>query len=178
MSGKAFNTVFPSDFSYFENLNQIVQEEPIDAISPEVRGAIAAIGIVKGQPFAPDARMKKLLTEAAMLGNATSRSITYHPRFAGVKIYPDDPKSVWSTAFANKNTSFEANGVMGLDARVLYYFNAGGVTPAMAATRAGQGSDYALAVSIRPDGLRRLENLQTAFAKGRAGKRLLGRHDI
>ena len=37
-----------------------------------------------------------------MLGNATSRSITYHPRFAGVKIYPDDPKSVWSTAFANK----------------------------------------------------------------------------
>ena len=146
MSGKAFNTVFPSDFSYFENLNQIVQEEPIDAISPEVRGAIAAIGIVKGQPFAPDARMKKLLTEAAMLGNATSRSITYHPRFAGVKIYPDDPKSVWSTAFANKNTSFEANGAMGLDARVLYYFNAGGVTPAMAATRAGEGSDYALAV--------------------------------
>ena len=146
MSGKAFNTVFPSDFSYFENLNQIVQEEPIDAISPEVRGAIAAIGIIKGQPFAPDARMKKLLTEAAMLGNATSRSITYHPRFTGVKIYPDDPKSVWSTAFANKNTSFEANGVMGLDARVLYYFNAGGVTPAMAATRAGEGSDYALAV--------------------------------
>ena len=146
MSGKAFNTVFPSDFSYFENLNQIVQEEPIDAISPEVRGAIAAIGIVKGQPLAPDARMKKLLTEAALLGNATSRSITYYPRFAGVKIYPDDPKSVWSTAFANKNTSFEANGAMGLDARVLYYFNAGGVTPAMAATRAGEGSDYALAV--------------------------------
>ena len=146
MSGKAFNTVFPSDFSFFENLNQIVQEEPIAAISPEVRGAIAAIGIVKGQPFAPDARMKKLLTEAATLGNATSRAITYHPRFAGVKIYPDDPKSVWSTAFANKNTSFESNGAMGLDARVLYYFNAGGVTPAMAATRAGEGSDYALAV--------------------------------
>ena len=35
---------------------------------------------------------------------------------------------------------------MGLDARVLYYFNAGGVTPAMAATRAGEGSDYGLAV--------------------------------
>ena len=146
MSGKAFNTVFPSDFAYFENLDRIIQEEPIDAISPEVRGAIAAIGIVKGQPFKPDARMKKLLSEAATLGNATSRVITFHPRFAGVKIYPDNPKSVWSTAFANKNTSFEANGAMGLDARVLYYFNAGGVTPAMAATRAGEGSDYALAV--------------------------------
>ena len=146
MSNKAFNTVFPSDFSYFENLNEVIQEEPIEAISPEVRGAIAAIGIVKGKPFAPDARMKKLLTEAATLGDATSRAITYQPRIAGVRIYPDDPKSVWSTAFANKNTSFEADGTMGLDARVLYYFNAGGVTPAMAATSPGEGSDYGLAV--------------------------------
>ena len=145
MSNKAFNTVFPSDFSYFEDLDEVVQEEPIDAISPEVRGAIASIGIVKGQPFAPDERMKKLLTEAATLGDATARAITYHPRIDGVRIYPDDPDSVWSTAFANRNTSFEADGTMGLDARVLYYFNAGGVTPAMATTRAGEGSDYALA---------------------------------
>ena len=35
---------------------------------------------------------------------------------------------------------------MGLDARTLYYFNAGGVTPAMAVTTPGAGSDYALAV--------------------------------
>jgi len=146
MSNKAFNTVFPSDFSYFEALDQVLQGEPIDAISPEVRGSIAAIGIEKGKPFAPDARMKKLLTEAATLGDATSRAITYQPRIDGVKIYPDDPKSVWSTAFANHNTSFEADGTMGLDARVLYYFNAGGVTPAMATSHAGEGSDYALAV--------------------------------
>ena len=146
VSGKAFNTIFPSDFTYFEDLNEVVQQEPIDAISPEVRGEMAAIGIVKGQPFKPDARMKKLLTEAATLGAATARVITYHPRIAGVNIYPDDPNSIWSTAFANKNTSFEADGTMDLDARVLYYFNAGGVTPAMATTHAGAGSDYALAV--------------------------------
>ena len=146
MSNKAFNTVFPSDFSYFEALDQVIQGEPIDAISPEVRGSVAAIGVEKGKPFAPDARMKKLLTEAATLGDATSRAITYHPRIDGVKIYPDDPKSVWSTAFANHNTSFEADGTMGLDARVLYYFNAGGVTPAMATSHVGEGSDYALAV--------------------------------
>ena len=34
---------------------------------------------------------------------------------------------------------------MSLDARVLFYFNAGGVTPAMATSHVGQGSDYALA---------------------------------
>ncbi len=143
VSNKPFNTVFPSDFSYFEMLDAVIQEEPIDAISPEVRGAIAAIGIVKGKPFAPDARMKTLLSEASTIANATARAITYHPRIAGVEIYPD---STWSTAFANKNTSFEADGTMGLDARVLYYFNAGGVTPAMAVTTAGAGSDYGLAL--------------------------------
>lgn len=119
MSGKAFNTVFPSDFSHFESLNQVIQQEPIDAIGPEVRGAIASIGIVKGQPFAPDDRMKNLLTEAATLGDATSRAITHAPRIDGVYIYPDDANSAWSTAFANKNTSFDADGAMGLDARAL-----------------------------------------------------------
>lgn len=144
MSGKAFNTVFPNDMGYFEILNAMIQREPIEAIGLEVRGAIAAVGIVKGQPFAPDPRMKRLLTEAGTLGNATARAITYKPRIPGVAIYPDTDSS-WTTAFANKNTTFESDGAMGLDARVLFYFNAGGVTPAMAVTRAGAGSDYALA---------------------------------
>lgn len=144
MSGKSFSTIFPSNFEYFEMLNKIVQEEPIDAISTEVRGYLAAVGIVKGKPFAPDARMKKLLTEAATLGNAAGRAITYDPRIGGVYIYPDDAKSNWVTAYANKNTSFEADGIMNLDARVLFYYNAGGVTPAMATPHVGQGSDYGL----------------------------------
>ncbi len=144
MSGRSFSTIFPSTLEYFEILNTIVQGEPIDAVGPEVRGYMAAIGIVKGQPFNPDDRMEKLLTEAATLGNAAGRSITYDPRIAGVYIYPDT-KSNWVTAYANRNTSFEADGTMGLDARVLFYYNAGGVTPAMATTHVGAGSDYALA---------------------------------
>jgi hypothetical protein len=144
VSGKAFNTVFPNDLGYFEILNDMIQREPIDAIGPEVRGAIASIGIVKGQSFNPSERMKKLLVEAGTLGNATSRVITVKPRFSGVAIYPDSD-SVWTMGYANKNTSFEADGTMNLDARTLFYFNAGGVTPAMAVTKAGAGSDYALA---------------------------------
>ena len=143
-SGKSYNTIAPNDFSFFEGINQVVQEEPIDAIDSEARGLLAAIGIVKGQPFKPDARMKKLLGEAATFGNATARAITYQPRIDGVFIYPDT-NSAWTTAYANKNTTFETNGAMGLDARVLFYFNATGVTQAMAATTIGQGSDYALA---------------------------------
>jgi hypothetical protein len=144
MSGKSYSTIVTRDISFFEDLNELVQLEPIDAIGPEMRGQLAAIGIVKGKTFKPDARMKKLLNEAATLGNATARAITYQPRTGGVFIYPDT-NSAWTTAYANKNTSFEANGTMNLDARPLFYFNATGVTPAMATSHPGAGSDYALA---------------------------------
>ena len=63
-SGKVMNTIPPNDFSFFEMLNEIVQQEPATSLDPELMGPIAAIGIVKGKPFAPDARMKKILTEA------------------------------------------------------------------------------------------------------------------
>jgi hypothetical protein len=143
-SGKSLSTIVSRDISFFEDLDKLVQEEPVDAIGPEMRGQLSAIGIVKGKPFKPDARMTKLLNEAATIGNATARAITYRPRIDGVFIYPDTNSS-WTQAYANKNTSFEADGTMGLDARVLFYFNATGVTPAMATTHAGAGSDYALA---------------------------------
>ncbi|KAB1067650.1 DUF1254 domain-containing protein [Tamlana haliotis] len=143
MSGRSFQTIFPSTLEYYEMLNTIVQGEPENAIDDEIRGELAAIGIVNGKPFNPDTRMKKLLTEAATLGNAAGRSITYAPRIPGVEIYPDTDLN-WVMAYANKNTSFESDGIMDLEARVFFYFNAGGVTPAMAVTHAGAGSDYAL----------------------------------
>ena len=50
MSGLAdFQTIPPNDFSFYEYLDAIIQEEPIDFIDPVTRGQIAAIGIVKGQ---------------------------------------------------------------------------------------------------------------------------------
>jgi hypothetical protein len=142
LSGKSVNTLFPNTLDYFEFLNAVVQDEPMDAIDPSQRGAIASIGIVKGQPFAPDERMKKLLTESAALGSATARAITFEPRIGGVYLYPGTD-SVWSAFFANRNATFELDGTMQLEAAALYYFNAGGVTPAMANTAVGVGSDYA-----------------------------------
>ena len=143
MSGRSFQTIFPNTLAYYEMLNSIVQGEPQDAIDAEIRGELAAIGIVNGKPFNPDARMTKLLTEAATLGNAAGRAITYAPRVPGVETYPGSGMNR-GMGYAIKNTSFEADGIMDLDARTFFYFNAGGVTPAMAVTHAGAGSDYAI----------------------------------
>ena len=144
LSGKSYSTIAPSDFSYFEGLNKVVQEEPIDAISADARGLLASIGIVKGKPFNPDARMKKLLSEAAQIGDATARVITYNPRIDGVATYPGTDSS-WKTAYANKDVYFEVDGATNMDARTFFYFNYTGVTPAMAVTHPGKGSDYAVA---------------------------------
>src|SRR4029450_1284848 len=60
-SGKVMNNVPPNDCSYYEMLKEIVQQEPATSLDAELMGSLAAIGIIKGKPFAPDARMKKIL---------------------------------------------------------------------------------------------------------------------
>jgi hypothetical protein len=59
----------PNTFEFYNELNGVVQNEPADFVTPETVGLFAAIGIKKGQPFKPDARMKRILTEAAAIGN-------------------------------------------------------------------------------------------------------------
>jgi len=144
ITGKSYNTVAPSDYSYFEALNNIIQKEPIEALGSESRGLLAAIGIVKGKPFNPDERMKRLLSEAAVIGDATARAALYSPRQKGYFIYPDSDSS-WVMGFANKDVFFEVEGARNLDARTSFYFGYTGVTPAMAVTHPGAGSDYGIA---------------------------------
>jgi len=156
-SGKVINTIPPGDFSYYELLNELVQQEPADALDPELMGPIAAIGIVKGKPFAPDARMRKILTEAAALGNATSRSLFMAPRAADWFFYPD---SAWSNFLFISGYQFETpipmitregvkpfppTGYRTLDARSAFFYGITGVTPAMAMRLPGIGSQYLLA---------------------------------
>ena len=40
-SGKTFNTIHANNFKFYEELNQIVQREPIELFSPEIRGQFA-----------------------------------------------------------------------------------------------------------------------------------------
>ena len=144
MSGKSYNTVSPNDLGFYADLDKVVQEEPIDAIDPETRGLLASIGIVKGKPFNPDARMKRLLTEAVAIGNATGRAILFNPREKGARIYPDTD-SEWMMAYVDKDVFFKADGARNLDARTMFFYAYTGVTPAMAVSRPGLGSDYAIA---------------------------------
>jgi hypothetical protein len=142
VSGKAYNTIHAMDFSYFEEVNEVIQEEPNTAIDPETLGLLASIGIEKGKPFAPDARMKAILTEAAAVGNATARTLAYRTRTDEAHLYPG---SGWVTAFIGGSYEFLHDGVRLLDARSFFFFYATGITPAMSMKMVGVGSQYATA---------------------------------
>ena len=60
-SGVPCNMLFPSDGRYFEMLSRFIDSEAVEPADLDWRGMLAAIGIVKGQPFKPDDRSKAIL---------------------------------------------------------------------------------------------------------------------
>jgi hypothetical protein len=84
----AYNTVHANDFEFFEELDHVIQREPLQVFDPELRGLAASIGIVKGRKFAPDERLKKTLTDAVALGNVTARAISFRSRDPRAPLYP------------------------------------------------------------------------------------------
>jgi hypothetical protein len=142
LSGKSFNTIHANDFTFFEEVNEVIQEEPVDSVDPEFLGLLASIGIEKGKPFTPDARMKAILTDAAAVGNATARAIVFRTRDPHAYYHEN---SSWKTGFIGGSHEFLRDGVRLLDARTMFFYYATGITPAMSAKMVGVGSQYGIA---------------------------------
>ena len=142
-TGKVFNTIHANDVTFYDELDAVIQREPIGVIDPETRGLLAAIGIEKGKPFAPDDRMRSILTEAAAVGNATARAIDFRNRDPEAYVYEDRR---WMTGFVGGDHRWLRNGGQGgrhFDARTLFFYLATVNTPAMALKMVGIGSQYA-----------------------------------
>jgi hypothetical protein len=143
VSGVFHNTIHRMDYGIFEEINAVVQAEPAEGQDPELLGLLASIGIKKGRPFKPDARMKKILTEAADVGAATVRTLAARPRDDSFYYYPGE--GVWATPFPGGSHEFLEDGAVVLDGRAYFHFYATGITPAMTSKMVGKGSQYAVA---------------------------------
>ena len=143
VSGVPFNTIHRMDFHYWEEVNKAIQEEPVGGLSPETRGLLTSIGIEKGKPFNPDARMKKILTEAAKIGSVAARALTARPRDPRFYVYPGE--RVWTNPFIKGRYDFLLDGATLIDSRIYMHFYATGITPAMAIKNVGKGSQYLIA---------------------------------
>ena len=159
LSGAEFNTIYPNDFGYWEIVNELVQQEPPGAGDPELLGLLAAVGIVHGKPFEPDARMRRILEEAAVVGSATARTVTFAARpEEGFAFYPD---SAWESALFVGGYEFldpppqitaagavaaPSDGARKLNSRTNFFYMATGITPAMCMRLTGIGSQYIYAM--------------------------------
>ncbi len=144
-SRKCFNTIVPTDLSYFTMLDHVIQKEPVGFIDPELRGMAAAIGIVKGEPFRPTERQKKLLQQALAVGNAAGRTLAYRPEDPRARIFPDRH---WYLAFVGKDYRWLGNDPRrgrDLDVRIAFFYIGTVNTPAMAIEIPGVGSNYGMA---------------------------------
>lgn len=144
-SGKPFNTIHANNFEFYKELNTVIQREPAEMLDPVTRGIFASVGIEKGKRFAPNAQMKKLLTEAVAIGNAMARAFVFRPRLKGFAYYPN---SAWGTGFVGGSYRWLRDGGKGglnLDARTMFFYQATVNTPAMVLKMVGRGSQYAVA---------------------------------
>jgi hypothetical protein len=167
-SGGAVNTVPPSDVTYFDWLDEVVQQEPAGSLDPELMGPIAALGIVKGRPFAPDERMRRILAEAAAVANATARSQFMRPRDPSWYWWPGSawlpltltisghdfmtpPPEVEGPVEHGLRTptgvrTFPSTGYRRQDARIGFFYGVMCVSPAEAMRLSGVGSQYLVAM--------------------------------
>lgn len=158
-TGKEMNTIPPADYTYFELLNEVIQTQPAESMDPEILGQCAAIGMVKGKPFNPDARMKKILTEAVAVANAAGRAVLFNPRSSeGFSYYGDESK--WVNSLFTGGYEFmtpppeitkdgvkpnPSDGARKLNSRIWFFYLATGVTPAMCMRIENVGSQYLVA---------------------------------
>ena len=164
-TGLAMNTIPPNDFGHYEMLDALVQLEPAEALDTELAGQFAAIGIVKDEKFAPDARLRAILDEAVSVGNAASRTLGMgaHPS-EGYRFYDGDT-AWWNMLFVggfeftnpppevtpDGIKPYPNKGARQLHSRTSMFYTATAITPAMCMRLTNVGSQYLIA-NVDPDG--------------------------
>jgi hypothetical protein len=127
-------------FRYWEVLYEVVNSEPPLEDSRAQYGELAALGIAKGQPFKPDARMTRILEEAAKTGCAQMRVESFADRRPDRVVW-SDRQWQWA-ALRFENGSFDTASYTDTYARDKWFFQAVAASPAMFRRDAGAGSLY------------------------------------
>jgi hypothetical protein len=128
------------NLQFWQQLREVVDAEPPQADARAQYGDLAALGILKGQPFSPDERMKGILVRAARIGSALMRTQSFADRRPD-RIVWNDRQWQWA-ALRSENGSFDAPGYRDTVARDKWFYQAIATSPAMFRRDAGAGSLY------------------------------------
>jgi hypothetical protein len=137
------NMMYPTDFTYWEKLKAFIDYEPVECFDPVTRGMLATIGIVKGQPFAPNARHREILTRAVDTAARMIFALRVLPEgLPKARYYPDRQ---YVNAWGGVDDAFFGPSFQALDTRAAYFQAAYSSAPAMAVDAVGLGSKYPIA---------------------------------
>ena len=128
-------------YRYFENLYDFINYEYVDREDYDMRGMLATLGIIKGQPFEPDARMKDILSKASVVAYNMSRANRYATRIESAKIYPNRQ---YEQGYIGETTDFFEDTYTNLDARAAFFHFAYSSSEAMVKHLVDKGAKYPL----------------------------------
>jgi hypothetical protein len=129
----------PRALTYWEKLSHWVNQEPVQERDRMMMAMLRSLGIEKGKPFQPDARLKKLLTEATLVGEAMAKVNDYEKRDMPLAHYADG--SNWEFALC-LDPSQEAATYTELDERAAWFYEATATSKGMVTKTPGVGSVY------------------------------------
>jgi hypothetical protein len=138
-SRREIDTIFADNAEYFADLAWMIAREPHDAIPSHERFQLAAIGIERGKPFAPDATRQALLADAARFASAVARANSFASDDPARLVYTD---RAWEWAFIGGSASWDSQGYVNTDRRSSFAYIAIGMSPAMVEQHVGTGSQY------------------------------------
>jgi hypothetical protein len=150
VTGKVQDTTpvqWEDKLAFWEALHKTVDSEPAYGGYHDYYGELAALGIEKGKPFTPDARMKRILEEAARVGNAQMRVQSFDDRRAD-RIVWKDRKWEWAS-LRFEDGDFNTNAHLDTEAREKWFYQAVGASPAMFRRDIQAGSLYWLGLRDR-----------------------------
>jgi hypothetical protein len=136
--GNRWSAMPPRGMEYWQRLDEVIQQEPVEERDRFFHAMLKPLGIEKGKPFHPDARQTKILTDAALVGEAMARANTFDRRFAGVIYRPD---AHWHYALSLDADAPDEFWYL-LDERAAWFYEAVGASADMAPKRPGSSSAY------------------------------------
>ncbi|MBF4516898.1 DUF1254 domain-containing protein [Flavobacterium sp. ANB] len=143
LSNKPQNTTpldWENNIKYWENLNDVIQREPAYDGYRDYYGELAVLGIEKGKPFNPDARLKAILEKAAKIANAQMRVQSFADRRPDRVVWKDRQ---WEwVALRFEDGDFNTPNYVDLDGRETWFYQAIGASPSMFRRKEGGGSLY------------------------------------
>ena len=140
-AGKDVSLLTNEGFAFFETLARYIDENPPRPQDMAMLGVLETLGIAHGQPFEPDERMRKILTDGAVVGRATAEALAYSPRVPGDVVYAYPGERKWKRIFFSDPTFHEPE-YLAIDLRSKYAFEAIGTSKSMVVAVPGQGSQY------------------------------------